>query len=147
MCLIVDNDVAHKVFIRENDPDFGDLHRALFGISKQNVIIMYGGKLGREYAMSGRVRLAIIQLDRAGKAKKFSDRAVDHETNVVRQQNVCVSDDEHIIALARVSSTRLLCSHDNELHRDFTNPVILNNPRGKVYQCKGHKKLLKSHCG
>jgi len=45
MCLIVDNDVAQRVFCAEDDPDFADLHRALFDDKKATVSIAYGGLL------------------------------------------------------------------------------------------------------
>ena len=37
MCLIVDNDVVQRVFVKEDDPDFRNLHDSLFS-SKKNVI-------------------------------------------------------------------------------------------------------------
>ena len=60
--------------------------------------------------------------------------------------DLCVSNDVHILALARAAGVRLLISLDRDLHRDFTNPQILRNPRGKVYQNRQHAKLLNKPC-
>jgi hypothetical protein len=53
------------------------------------------------------------------------------------------SDDPHIIALAKVSGARLLCSKDQNLHTDFGNRVFIDKPRGNIYQNQSHAKLLK----
>ena len=58
----------------------------------------------------------------------------------------CVSDDPHVIALAQESGARLLCSLDEALHTDFTNPRLINAPRGHVYQNAAHKHLIRLHC-
>jgi hypothetical protein len=69
---------------------------------------------------------------------------VDVKTNEVAQQ--CVSDDPHIIALALESGARFLCSLDQDLHTDFTNPQLVNAPRGHVYQNVAHEHLIRRHC-
>ena len=54
---------------------------------------------------------------------------VDHfESHPERHSN-----DLHILALAVVSGARLLYSNDRPLQRDFANPALINQPRGKVY--------------
>ena len=54
---------------------------------------------------------------------------VDHfESHPERRSN-----DPHILALAVVSGARLLYSNDRPLQQDFTNPALINQPRGKVY--------------
>jgi hypothetical protein len=52
------------------------------------------------------------------------------------------SNDPHVIALARASGARTLCSRDRELHKDFKNPALVNDPRGSVYQSPSHRHLL-----
>ena len=84
------------------------------------------------------------QLDQAGRAKAIPDAAVDARMNQVAPN--CVSDDPHIIALALESGARLLCSHDQALHSDFTNPTLINNQRGHVYQDATHAHLIRAHC-
>ena len=84
------------------------------------------------------------QLDQAGRAKAVPDAPVDARMKLVAPQ--CVSDDPHIIALALVSGARLLCSLDQALHTDFTNPKLINSPRGNVYQNATHEHLVRHHC-
>ncbi len=52
------------------------------------------------------------------------------------------SNDAHVIALARVSGARILFCRDTALEKDFRNPSVINNPRGKIYKYKSHKNLL-----
>ena len=78
--------------------------------------------------------------------KKVSDERVDAETAIIKQQGLCRSDDPHVIALAKISGARLLCTSDEDLHADFKNPEIVNNPRGSIYQDQSHAPLIKKHC-
>jgi len=56
------------------------------------------------------------------------------------------SNDTHILAIAlKEKKARLLFSgEDKKLHKDFTNPQIINNPRGQIYKNKTHFSLLPS---
>ena len=38
-----------------------------------------------------------------------------------------------MIALAQISGARLLYTNDSNLQKDFTNRLLIKNPRGKVY--------------
>ncbi len=143
MCLIVDANVATLVFNRPPDEDFHPIHEALI---KKKAVAVYGGKLAREYGkLKGLTRL-LAELDRQGILRKVSDVKVDQTTESVLEEALCVSDDWHIIALARVSKVRLLCSRDRDLHADFTNAKVLN-PHGSVYQNRAHQHLIRKHCG
>lgn len=44
------------------------------------------------------------------------------------------SNDLHILALARATSSRLLYSDDTALIKDFKNKLLIDNPRGKAFQ-------------
>lgn len=142
MCLIIDNNVRGKVLIHD-DPDYIPVKEAL--IDHKNVMV-YGGKLRREYFQSKKIRKILVTFDQAGIAKAIKDSLVDDETQRVIRLNFCRSDDEHIVALARVSGARLLCSEDEDLHADFTNRVFINSPRGKIYQNPGHIGVLNKNC-
>ncbi len=147
MCLIIDVNVAHRALLTPNDPDFHPVHASLF--SNRAIIgkLVYGGELSREYSRNGSIRRTVALLDRAGRAIKINDGDVDEETALLQRNGSCVSDDPHIIALAAISGTRLLCSHDRDLHADFTNKALLDRPRGKVYQYARHEKLIRHFCG
>jgi hypothetical protein len=142
MCLIIDANVVARVFLQSEDKDFA----GLFGAGNPRVRIACGGRLRREYVRNAEVKRQLARLDRAGRARLIPDADVDAEEKVVAGTGLCVSDDQHVIALARVSGVRLLCSHDKALHQDFTNKGLVDRPRGKVYQHSGHHRLLVSVC-
>lgn len=143
MCTIVDACVATRVLLVQDDPDFSLIRQFLLSKKLQ---LVYGGKLREEYLAMAAVAKFLHILDQAGIAKAIPDADVDADVLVVMKLGLCQSNDAHIIALARVSGARLLCSLDQALHQDFTNPRLLNRPRGKVFQGVAHKKLLRRRC-
>lgn len=148
MCLIVDANVVNRIFLAEDDPDFKDLHASLFADRKPIAIVVYGGKLVEEYQRSRHEVIRILaELTRVGRARKMDDSLIESEHEIVIQLGICMSNDTHVIALARVGKVRLLCSHDKNLGIDFKNKALLNNPRGKVYKNTKHNKLLEQFCG
>jgi hypothetical protein len=142
MCLIVDANTISLVLAPEPVVDFLPIQRALFA-KRANAV--HGGKLTREYLKLKRLARILKELDRQGILRKVPDSEVDALTTVLCKERACVSDDEHIIALARVSGVRLLCSLDKSLHKDFTNPALLKPP-GSVYQRKAHEHLIRRYC-
>lgn len=147
MCLIVDTNVAHKILLRGDDPDFQDVHARLFAANQPAAALVYGGRLALEYARNDSIRRIVLALERNGAAIRVNDNVVELETDWVTASGLCQSDDEHIIGLARAANVRLLCSHDRALHADFTNKALLGNPRGKIYQSRRHRPLLREFCG
>lgn len=146
MCLIVDVNVAHKVLLADDDPDFHEVHRRLFSPKANPVKIVYGGKLAEEYLKNNAIRGILAELNRAGRAILVSEELVQSEDASVIALNLCQSNDTHIIALARAGKVRLLCSDDKALCTDFTNKLLLDKPRGKVYGCPDHNHLLRTFC-
>jgi len=146
MCLIVDVNVAREVFSDTEEPDFAEIRKALFQSKPPLVRIVYGGLLREEYLRIEQVRRALVILDRAGRARQVPDAEVGAETDLVEAIRLCVSNDTHIVALARVAGVRLLCSRDQALHTDFSNKKLIDKPRGKVYQSASHKHLIKRFC-
>lgn len=146
MCLIVDVNIAREVFGGSEDPDFSVIRQALFQKASNSVKLIYGGHLRVEYLRIDAVRRALRVLDQAGRAKQISDAQVNAEQAAVEEMGICVSNDTHIIALARIANVRLLCSHDQALHTDFTSKKLIDEPRGKVYQKAAHKHLIKKFC-
>jgi hypothetical protein len=142
MCLIVDNNVAADFFTGSNT-EFLPLFEAVKG---SGCCVVYGGHLKREYFRSPKVRAALRLLDQAGKARVVPDTEVDQATETLIQAGTCLSDDPHVIALAQVTNSRLLCSLDQALHTDFTDGAILHSPRGKVYQNSSHRHLVRQMC-
>lgn len=143
MCLIVDANVAVQFFCTSH-ADSADLRAAVLG---NGCCVVYGGHLREEYARIDKARRAVLTLDRAGKARAIPDVKVKQRTEELKASGMLASDDPHIIALAEVSGSRLLHSLDVALHDDFTNPALINKPRGRVYQGgPGHRHLVQKFC-
>lgn len=147
VCLIVDTCVAHLILTRTDDLEFKPVHDAIFGMRRRTTLV-YGGKLAREYEGNKAVRRVVLTLDRSGRARKESDEKVDAETKRLERQKLCRSNDQHIIALARVGAVRLLCTHDKNsgLMADFKRKSLLDNPRGSVYTRNTQRHLIAQHC-
>jgi hypothetical protein len=139
MCVIVDANVASDVFDSPPQPDFVPLWR---WIEEQDGVIVYGGKLAKELGRIDHVARRLQQLSLAGKAKVPDSVRLAKEEKAVGHSGLCKSNDSHVIALARVTKARTLCSRDKKLHEDFKNPKLVANPRGQIYQDKTHAKLL-----
>ncbi|MBN1294290.1 MAG: hypothetical protein JXB48_20815, partial [Candidatus Latescibacteria bacterium] len=125
------------------DDDFRPIKDALN--AKRNKMV-YGGKLLDEYVRNEKIRRVLIVLDRTGSTRKIREDLIAIEINTLGREEVCISNDLHILALARVSGARLLCSFDTDLHQDFTNSRIIKKPKGKIYQNRSHLKILNENC-
>ncbi len=143
MCLIIDANVVSEVLNPEPKEDYEPLWRAL---NEKQARLVYGGKLTEEYLRIRHIIGILRLLDQSGAARKVSDAKVNDLTKEVVREGLCISNDHHIIALARLAKVRLLCSKDTDLHTDFTNPRVLK-PAGSVYTRKSHQHLIRVHCG
>jgi hypothetical protein len=139
MCIIVDTNVASNVFESPPRPDYRPVIDWLSSPQKPGILVI-GGMLARELNRTAHVRRFVMELQRAGRVRRIPDSLADAESKAVRA--MCKSDDPHVIALARLSGSRLLCSRDKKLHVDFTNPSLVSNPKGHVYQNERHSSLL-----
>ena len=145
MCVIVDNNLAARV-LTQNDPEFQPVRARLFTNRKPLIRIVYGGRLLEELFGNFEVRRVLAGLVRSGRAKLIPDEDIEREQRRLVESGLCTSNDAHVIALALAAPARILISLDRDLHQDFTNPKILNSPRGKVYQRRQHAKLLNTPC-
>lgn len=136
MCLIVDANRASVVFGRPEDPDSLPIWRWLLGEGR----LVFGAKLSKELRHVDAARRLLAELVRAGKAAEASREEVTaEEATLIGKLR---SDDPHVLALARVTGARLLHTLDRDLIKDFRDPHLLSNPRGKVYQRREHEHLL-----
>ena len=137
MCVIVDNNVV-GLFL--GDARFASVRER---VSSGKCCCYFGGTTQlAEYPEQ--FTDILVEFDRAGKAKVCSASRVDAEE--VRVRPLCVSDDPHVIALARVSGARLLCTDDVGLMTDFKDKKLIDKPRGSVYRGPSHNGLLRTHC-
>ena len=127
MCAIVDANRADDVF----GPNRSEAGEAFFNwLWEGRGKLVIGGEVRRELAQTS-ARDWLQQLLLAGRAIDVDDGQVDARAKEVRGQ--CHSDDPHVIALAQLSSARLLYSNDKDLHRDFGNRQLVSEPRGRIY--------------
>ena len=144
MCAIVDANLASRFFSRPPDPELLPLWK---WIDDGKSILVVGGRLRDELEAIGRAAEQIRIWAQAGLVGLVPNEEVEAETASVAGTDLCVSDDEHIIALARASGARLLCSEDQLLHTDFRNRDLISSPRGAVYQNATHTHLLRHRQG
>ena len=114
MCAIVDANVASEVFGPRPSPA-GD---GFLGWVVRGGRLVAGGKHLRELERSTpRFREWAGQAVSAGRLRLVEKKPVEQETERLRVNGVCQSNDEHVIALARVSGARLLYSNDVDLQQ------------------------------
>jgi hypothetical protein len=139
MCMIIDASVAHFL-----SPLSAAARPVVTWIEDGNGRLVIGGRNTEELNQNEAVARWIRELLRAGRARAVSPDSLNNEEQIVQQLGACCSNDLHVIALARVSGARIIFTDDRDLHRDVTNPAVLNSPRGKVYQNASHRHLLRS---
>ena len=144
MCAIVDANVAGRFFSKPPDPELLPLWK---WIDDGKSILVVWGRLRDELEAIGRAAEQIRIWAQAGLVGLVPNEEVEAETASVAGTGLCVSDDEHVIALARASGARLLCSEDQLLHADFRNRELISGPRGAVYQNATHAHLLRHRQG
>ena len=150
MCAIVDAQVSHEVFGADRSPAGIEFFS---WINQGAGRLVVGGKLLEELRNSGDgFRRWARQAGLAGRLKKLNDREVQESTVEIENNEKIKSDDPHVLAVARIGGARLLYSNDQDLHKDFGNGLLIDNPRGKVYSTlKGqnftstHRSLLRRH--
>ena len=146
MCLIVDANLAPLVFGENPHDDFRPIINWLFSKSCDERLIgklVVGGQLATELDKINKARESIIELNRMGRARIIPKNDTDKKSKQIK--DLCKSDDPHVIALARLSGARILCSQDKTLHKDFRNPKLISDPRGHIYQNAEHEHLLSEY--
>jgi hypothetical protein len=138
MCVIIDANVAHVLLGR--GPDGQPIHDH---IQTGKVSIVSGGLNARELSAAGLGRW-LVQLVRSGTAAIFEQREIEHECKSLHQLGLCISNDLHIVALARLSGARLLFTRDRQLQADFKNYRIISHPRGRIYSSRRNIQLLEN---
>lgn len=142
MCAILDTNAAHEVF-GGNAGQATEAGKEFFewlSCGKGNLVV--GGQLGEELDRVPGFRKWAYQSKLQGKPLvKISDYRINDETKEIQKRHNLKSNDLHIIALAHASGARLLFSNDENLHKDFKNPAIINGPRGKVYSTSEDKSF------
>lgn len=142
MCAIVDNNVRSEVFGGDSQTEAGRLFLDRLGQKRQLVV---GGKLLQELCGYDEFSRWLKTAMRLGYARGVDEDEVDAETRSLQNEALCRSNDEHIIALARVSGARLLFTNDLSLQKDFKDQHLINSPRGAIYTTVRSKHLTSTH--
>ena len=132
MCLILDAS-KYGEFLDLNNEDMKPV-RTWIG-KNGKIVHSPTEKLKKELNKSSRMRTWIDARRGTDKVKIIDAGKVKKEE---RKLTGLVSNDAHIIALAIASNTKLLVSKDPDLNTDFRKKV-----KGKIYQYKSHKHLLR----
>lgn len=140
MCAIVDANVAHQVF-GEDRPPAGE--RFFDWLSGRRGQLVVGGRLREELGRNASKWLKTASL--YGRVRSVIDEDVNGRAEALRRNNICTSNDEHVIALALVSGTRLLYTNDKALIEDFKNRDIVAGPRGKIYTTARNDRFTEVH--
>lgn len=141
MCVIIDVHLSHMCLCGSPTNDFRPLMNWVEG---RHGSLAIGGHLTEELTGNNNVRRYLLRLEQMGKVMKYRDDSIIREQSRLENAGGYVSDDPHILALAIVSGARVLCSHDQDLHTDFRNAQLINQPRGSIYQNATHNHLLRN---
>jgi predicted nucleic acid-binding protein len=134
--IILDANVAHD--FPANTPEA----RAIVQWMMKRGTLATGGKNLRELFLVANVRVLILELLRAGRAFATDQEALQKWESRILTMKI-LSNDPHILALAKVSGARVLYTKDDALIKDFTNKYLISNPKGRCYSnAVKHSHLL-----
>ena len=146
MCAILDNDVCAKVFGEEERPEAGK--RFFDWIHNGSGRLVIGGRLRSELYKNQKFKMWANTAIKVGKLKEFDDDAINQLEGTLDSLR---SNDAHIIALAKISHARVLCTNDRKLKEDFKDRKIINKPKGAIYSIpdravfEKQRKFLQKH--
>ena len=140
MCVVLDSNKIGD-FLKPK-PDMKPIHNWL---ENKNGKLVYSNhpKIEKEIKSHRGMFSFLREKRRSGRAKMVERELVEEEITTIKakankQRYKLKSNDIHIVALAEVSATKLLCSKDKNLHKDFKKVI----DGGHIYQKKNHEKLL-----
>ena len=130
MCVILDNSARDNVFGRGRTPAGEWFFKWL---EEPQARLVVGGKLYDELAGSAAFTKWSATAIKDGRVRVFRRKEVERETASLTERWLGKSDDEHVIALARLSRARVLYANDGDLRDDFRNTALISKPRGRLY--------------
>ncbi len=155
MCFIIDANIVHEIFPKRFKGNMETWQKSseaggmiLKWLNKGKGILVAEGKLLNEIERSGPyARDWISDGLQSGRLIQPDKSKVDDAEKRLIQEDVCKSNDAHVIALAQVSGARLLYSKDKDLQQDFKNNALIKN--GVVYpvarERKERQRILDTH--
>ena len=143
MCVIIDASICTDFCTRPKSTGFTRVHSWLD--SGKGRIVIGGTKYRKELSGIGDAMRLLAGYAQAGIAIQYSDAPIDAEAAQIERESVHNSDDEHVLALARVSGARILCTDDRDLMSDFKDVNLVPKPRGRVFPPNSRKFRLNHH--
>ena len=132
MCVILDASVRDDVFGTSRTPAGKQFFEWLESARMRRTRLVLGGKLTDELSGSRAFEKWAETALADGRVKVFDGRKVDTETDRLKRNWSGRSDDQHVIALARVSGARVLYADDGDLRHDFGDTDLVSRPQGKL---------------
>ena len=135
MCMILDANMF-GAFLQKTE-DMKPIHEWL---NQKNGRLLYSNyeKIRKEVDSNKRMKeFLLLRRRRSSIVKLIEKDDVQRSIEEIKGRHELKSDDIHVLGLAKASGTKLLCSQDKKLHKDFKKVV-----NGSIYQNKGHKSLL-----
>lgn len=131
MCIIID---ANKIveFLDADNDDMEPVRAWLSEFGK--IVYSVSGNSKQEKEQYQSFPHKFREYSRANKLIRVNPSDVEKE---IKNLPKLKSNDQHIVALAKLKNVKVLVSGDKKLHKDFKKIA-----GGKVYQTKEHKHLL-----
>ena len=130
MCAILDASARDDVFGSSRTVAGKQFFRWL---EQPRARLVLGGKLTNELASSSSFAKWAETAIADGRVRSFNPADVGAETDSLVADWQGSSNDQHVIALARVSGARILYAVDVDLCEDFKDAALIPSPRGRVY--------------
>lgn len=142
MCIVIDTNTLGNVFDEENEYH-NDFKPVKDWIINGKGKIVYGGT--RYLEELGKYRKIFALYNAARKAHYINNAEVDEDENFVSEQIQHPNfDDQHLVALLRVSGCKLICSLDERAYEFFRHETFFNpaRKRPKIYNQLSCQALL-----
>ena len=130
MCVILDTSARDNVFGQRRTAAGKQFFEWL---ETRQARLVVGGKLAKELAKSRAFEKWAEVAVSDGRITNFGKSEVEKETHILSENWAGKSNDQHVIALARVSKARILYANDQPLCDDFKDTALITQPRGKIY--------------
>ena len=150
MCVILDTSARDNVFGKERTAAGKQFFEWL---ETGQARLVVGGELANELASSWAFQKWAETAVSDGRITNFGKSEVEKETHILSENWAGKSNDQHVIALARVSKARILYANDQLLCEDFKDPALITQPRGKIYptgesqNARKHRRRLLNQTG
>lgn len=149
MCIVVDINTLAPVFNETCDRHREFVHVKNWIESGKGILVYGGTKFKEELHATYRYLRLIRQMKDSGKAIAIQDNEVDAAEKKIKEQTKNTDcDDQHIIALLRVSRCPLLCSEDARSYKYIQNRTFYpkGSPKVRIYSSSKNQTLLKPLC-